>query len=572
MRSYIIAIAVLIGLSLIMSGSDVGLVVLMVTLGFGFPLVYSATGLFYALCAAPAVVLWEEGRSARAMGIALAALAIVAAAYAPGYFGRRQAELSARSLMSADHRPDAAIAATSLEIRRPENDYVGTFIGQNACGSECRAALAGSDLQWVRVTMDRPSGARGKADGAFYRALHGGDCAVPGSATPTNTAVCVVVAEDTREPAELTISFEDLQIAPTESAPWQLSRIASARTVVAVRSKGGDKQEVLKQTEVTYSVPIAPTVVGPRFSGMHSEGADFAPTWRTVNKITLAGVLGQLGYLNAAAASAKSKSPIQDDWRTSINDEMTREMIAVLDLPQTEPFNPQQMKPVSDWTMHARNVQEWTPDLIALLRRLARDRRIRTPTSFDQIFERQQEVTKALLPDVLDRIALDGINSDYTPARQAAYTFPRIDAALLKPEAARIIALLGQSNDGRASLLPAIGRLGVDPLPYLTPFSDDVSKRSFYAGNPRLIGACRSEKTWATELIEPLREELEAPQTPRDRDRRDLILKALTNLGDGDFARRRLSADADPSAKFLLRQIELDLKRPDPASSLCSGF
>jgi hypothetical protein len=572
MRIYIIAISVLIGLTLIMSGSDVGLAVVMLTLGLGFPLVFSATGLLYALCAAPAVALWEEGRSARATGLALAIFIIAGVAYAPNHFGLQQAERSARSLMSRDHTPNAAVAAASLEIRRPENSYDGTFIGQDACGAECRAALAGGVLQWVRVVMDRPSSVRGVTNGAFYRALHGPDCAIPGGAIPTASAVCVVVAEDTRAPAELTISFEDLPLAPTKPAPMQLSRITSARAVVAFRSIGGEPQEVLRRTEVTYTVPVAPTLVGPRFDGMHSEGVDFAPTWRTVNKITLAGVLAQLGYPSAATADAMPKPSFGDDWRTGVNDEMTREMIAVLDLPRTEPFNPQQMKPVSNWIGHARNVKDWTPDLVALLRRVARDRRIREPTSFGGVFASRPEVTEALLPDVLDRIAEDGINNDYTPAREAAYTFPILDAALLKPYAARIVGLLEQSNDVRAILLPAIGRLGVDPLPYLTPFSDDLSKRSSYSTNPRVVGACRAEKTWAPELIGPLREELESSQALRDRDRRNLILKALVNLGDGDFARQLLGADADADAKFLLHRIEQDSKRPNPADWLCSAF
>ena len=572
MGFYIIAIAILSGLTLIMSGSDVGLMVVMGTLGFGFPLVFSATGLLYALASAPAVALWEEGRSARATGLALAVVLIAAAAFAPDHFGRRQAERSAQGLMSADHGPDAAVAAASLEIRRPENDYDGIFIGQDACGPECRAALASGALQWVRVTMDRPSGSRGKANGAFYRALHGSDCAVPGGATPSDTTVCVVVAEDTRAPAELTISFEDLPLSPQESVPMQLSRITSARTVVAFRSTGGEQQEVLKQTEVTYSVPVAPTLVGPRFDGMHSEGVDFAPKWRTVNKITLAGVLEQLGYPSAAATDATSKQKIQDDWRTNIDDVGTREMIAVLDVPQTEPFTPQQMKPVSDWIMHARNVREWTPDLLALLRRIVRDRRIRAPIFVDQIFASKPSVATALLPDVLDMIALEGITNDYTPARQIAYTFPRIDPQILKPQAARIVALLGKGGGVEAILLPAVGRLGVDPLPYLTPFSDDISKRSIYSASPRVLGACRSEKPWASELVGSLRAELGASQAPRDRDHRNLILKALANLGDHDFVTQRLEAEANPDSERLRKEIENDLKRPDATDWLCNGF
>jgi hypothetical protein len=562
MRLYGVLVVVLVALTALMAQSDIATIVLFMTSGLGVPLVFGATGLFYALCAFPAPLLWRTGARGRVTGIVLAAAFVAGAAFGPGYFGRMQAERQAQVVRRADFIQAASSAGSSLEIHRPARSYDGTFTSEEACAEECRAVLLSGAVQWVRIIMIDDVGSRKEETSTFYRALRGGDCAVPGAA-PSDTAICVVMTADTHEKAEMTIEFEktNLDSEKIETAP--LAVFKSTRSVLAHRMQGEETSEVLHQTEVMFETPYAPTIWGPQFEGLHSHSVGLIRTAQRINPITLRGVLTQLGYSNAPAAGAAPLASTPKNWRESINDGMTREMLAVLDLPQTEPFNQQQMKPIFDWIMYARAVREWTPDLIALLRRFVRDRRVRAPTFFDQIFERVPIVTTSLLPDVLDMIETDGIGRDYTPARQAAYTFQQLDPEILKPEATRILALLDRGRDVKAILLPAIGRLGVDPLPYLTPFNADITDPSPYSPSAHVIGACRADKQWAAELIDPLREALHTTTstTRAEREHRKMILKTLENSGDHDFVKQELAKDSDLDSTRLQSRIDHDTKR-----------
>jgi len=243
--------------------------------------------------------------------------------------------------------------------------------------------------------------------------------------------------------------------------------------------------------------------------------------------------------------------------------------VAVLDLPQSKPFNAQQAKPIFDWIMYARQVKDWTPDLLALLRRIARDQRLRTPTDFDQIFERNGAVTNALMPDILDMIDADGIGQNYTVARQVAYTFPRLDPSYLQPHASEILALLDRDQNVREILLPAIGRIGVDPLPYLLPFSADMQS-SPYQSSPRVLGACFAEKKWAPVLIVALRDAYHSGSARVDRGYVEMVLKALANLGDQDFVEQELASNTKIDQVRLRSKIDRYSKNSNPPNGLCT--
>src|SRR5882672_10148152 len=101
--------------------------------------------------------------------------------------------------------------------------------------------------------------------------------------------------------------------------------------------------------------------------------------------------------LIAAAELADAAPPRHRTWEDGIDAGMNREVEAVLNLSQVGRFNDDQSRVISDWLRAARQVKDWTPDQQALLRRIALDQRIRVPTDFDQIFERNREVAEALL-------------------------------------------------------------------------------------------------------------------------------------------------------------------------------
>jgi hypothetical protein len=569
MRAYLIAIAALAGLTLLMAGQDIGLIVLFGTMGIGFPLVFAATGLFYGLCAAPLVVFWSAGGRARAAGITATLVLVVFTALAPHYFGQYAAAAAAAVLRASDHMPREQVGASTLELRRPAESYDGTFADQRACGIECRTLLSTGQARWMRVVKVKQYTAQTVISSTFHRALHGKECAAPGGDSNDN-AVCVVDVADPGDPASLVIDFVNPIGSGEGVALTPFASIARRRAVVVRTGPTDQGSETMRQTEITVETPIRPALFGPAIQSGHSGGVDAVRDDYTINPLTLGGVLTRLGYSLRPTGGAPSRLT-EAQFQTPVDDSMTREMIAVLDLPVDTPFNDQQMAVLFSWIQHARHVKEWTPDLIAVLRRFVRDRRVRRPTFFYQIFAGRPEVAEALLPDVLDMIEIDGIGKDYTPAREAAYRLGDIDAALLVSHASRIVALLDKSPDVRAILLPIVGRLGVDPLAYLTPILTDRTSPSPYSFYPRVIGACRADPQWAKELINPLREAYRdtTGELGNDQHYRGLVLKALANLGDRDFVEHELSTSDRINAKQLRIAIDSALSGKDPGRWLC---
>jgi hypothetical protein len=119
--------------------------------------------------------------------------------------------------------------------------------------------------------------------------------------------------------------------------------------------------------------------------------------------------------------------------------------------------------------------------------------------------------------------------------------------------------------------LPIVGRIGVDPLPYLTPVLADRTSPSAYSFYPRVIGACRADPQWATELISPLREAYRdtAGERGDDQHYRGLLLKALANLGDRDFVEHELITSDRINSKQLPIAIDSALSGKNPGRWLC---
>jgi hypothetical protein len=288
----------------------------------------------------------------------------------------------------------------------------------------------------------------------------------------------------------------------------------------------------------------------------------FAQLNDTSHAISLRRTLVTLGLIPAAKL-ADATPPRRRSWEDGIDAGMSRVVEAVLNLSQVGPFNDDQARVISDWLTAARQIKNWAPDQLALLRRIALDQRIRVPTNLVQIFERHREVAEALLPDMLDLLEAHGVTNDYTAERQAAYTFDRIDPDLLAPYAQRILALREKDGKLRSILLPAVGRLGVDPSSYLLPIGYDIEGVGLRY--PRVHAACVAEMRWAPMLIAGLRDALSenAPiQTP-DISRAsfgEAALRALANLGDAEFVRRYLAQRGDADAKRLAQRIDYELK------------
>ncbi|HEY2135911.1 MAG TPA: hypothetical protein VGH49_08475, partial [Xanthobacteraceae bacterium] len=456
----------------------------------------------------------------------------------------------ARSLSADDHVPATPPALQSLEIRRPANAYDNTTFEDNtACGPECRAVLAAGRVGWVRVAM-LGSPERSTVYRRSTAAECGGDTTGKLVALP---ASCVLIADDPGGGADLVIRFDGVAKFETRTGAFVTWR--RPQSITATRLEGGKGVEILRQTGAVVEIPPIPAFIVARH---------FAQVSDTRHAVSLRRALVTLGLVPAAEL-ADGTAPRQRTWRDGIDAGMNREVEAVLNLSQVGPFNDDQARVITDWLMAARQVKDWAPDQQALLRRIVLDRRMRTPAFFDQIFERHRDVTEALLPDMLDLLEAHGAAEDYAPERQAANTFARIDPALLAPYAQRILALREKDSKLRVILLPVVGRLGVDPSPYLLPIGRDIV---------RVRAVCLAETRWVALFIPGLREAVSEKEGTQKLDISRVsfgaaALRTLAKLGDAEFVRQYLAQRDDADAKSLARRIDYELKHQSDTDSPC---
>jgi hypothetical protein len=545
-RGYDRALAIL-GLATIAMADDQRITAVMwLTLGLGIPLIFVGTVFAYGLCARSAVRSWSGPPSQRVPAVVFSAVAVMALAVLPGLVGRMQAHFGVLSLRANDHVPAKPPALQSLEIRRPASSYDGTFEDITGCGPECRSVLAAGRVGWVRVAM------LGSADSStVYRRADAGECG--GDPKLVLPMSCVLIADDPGGVADLVITFDE--VAKFEAGRGTFVTWQAARSVIATRLEGGKGVEILRQTGAVVEIASIPAFI----MAMH-----FAQLNDTGHAISLRRTLVTLGLIPAAKL-ADATPPRHRTWEDGIDAGMNREVEAVLNLSQVGRFNGDQSRVISDWLRAARQIKNWEPDQLALLRRIALDQRIMVPTDFDQIFERHREVAEALLPDILDLLEAHGVTNDFTAEQQAAYTFARIDPDLLAPYAQRILALREKAFRLRSILLPAVGRLGVDPSSYLLPIAHDIEG---------VRAACFAEIRWAPMLIPGLRDVVSANAQIQKPDISygsfgEAALKALAKQGDAEFVRQYLAQRGDADAKRLAQRIDYELNRPRGRDSLC---
>lgn len=289
------------------------------------------------------VVLWPAGGRARLAGILASIVLVVFTALAPYYLGQYAADAAAAALRAPDHLPTEPVGASTLEIRRAAESYDGTFTDQRGCGIECRTLLSTGQARWVRVVEVKQFSAQTLTSSTFHRALHGKECAAQGGDL-NDSAVCVVDAADPGDPANLIVDFIN-PIASEASVPLSLFATVVRKRTVVVRTGNTDQaSEPMRQTEITVETPIRPSLFGPAIQWGHSSGVDTLRDTYKINPLTLGGVLTRLGYSLRPTGGVPSRLA-EAQFRTPVDDSMTREMIAVLDLPGDAPFNDQQMAP-----------------------------------------------------------------------------------------------------------------------------------------------------------------------------------------------------------------------------------
>ena len=141
--------------------------------------------------------------------------------------------------------------------------------------------------------------------------------------------------------------------------------------------------------------------------------------------------------------------------------------------------------------------------------RIIREYRFLGPSDMNQVFKRNPDVARVLLPVALDVLENNRHAVDYrhlhTPAHAIAYRLDSIDSEILQPHADQIIKL----SKHYESVVDVLGRLDRDPLPYLLPLAypqrrlvlGSKEERGLHA---RLNGACLADEKWKPALLPEL--------------------------------------------------------------------
>lgn len=582
--------------SAVMGNHDLALTIVYVTMGLGALLLFSGTLLLYGACLLPVVLVWESSTGVKIIAGLISIAIALAVSYFPGNWAKRQATIAAQSLAKSDIAPDKPILANTLEIRRSQNRYNNVFHLKEPCGLECKALLASGKMQWIRVVM--VDGRRktkknpNTQTSTFYQRASGDKCKTPGSSNAAKTS-CVLMSADNQKKAQLVLEFK---LGKAKELKGKLETFSYAwkgwiRSTAKLR-KAGKLETIYKKTESILDVVTIPAIIfRPVSPNGSASSMGFAKSKARFNTVSLRQTLSALGYMlpptpkPEPGISEKIKQQVfnrekpgrkrkMQGWEYGLNDELNRELISVLDLPGSEEFNQQQHEIVFRWVIHARVVKKWTPDLLALIVRVVRDKRIIRPTFIDQIFARNADVAQTLIPHIVEMMDDSNVASNPTPARTAAYRFENADPALLKPYASKILKLIEKKGPARKVLLPSIGRLGINPAPYLFPLDVKDFDNSF---QQRIKAACRSQPQWEKYLVPELRVSLELLKSQDKKIRQNIrsfdlvtkMSKALAKLGDFAFVRNKLNSGEFGDQKGLVQSILRDLDSKYPANKLC---
>lgn len=557
---------------------DLAITIVWVTFGLGIPLVCAATFPPYMVALLPVVAALPSRRAAL---LALPVSAILALAWAlgPNFVSNRQAETAAAALARADLDATAQYTGLplprSLEIRRPKDyDYRlrNGILPPQQCTYPCAELLMSGQVAWVRIVTvsyhrDRLGrAAREVTSSTFYKVAEGPDCAAPGVSGEVPAGRCVVFAQDDGEVAALVAELtEKLGISRIKVEKRALFSPIGERMLTLKRRDGDQEKPLLSQTEFHFRIVREGSFLTPGLGGVGQVGqlASFAIRGQVYNAIDMAMDLRRVGYdvpprpeVQRRSVSQRCCEPPSDDDALAV--------ISALDLPSDHKFSDEEARTIRNWVWGARSYKEWPAERIALLRRIVRDPRVTFDTRFGDVFARHEAVTKALLPDVLDLAAKMSPDGSDT-ARSAAIRMSKVDPAILKPYAERILGYVRQGGAAGQAMLGAVGRLGIDPSPYLLPL--EAAKGDY--DHARLHAACKSELRWGPVLIPHLRALVTERALAEKRVKIESVLRTLLRFGDRDFVMAAIDRSNWDKAGHLRRLLDSQFSKFGPSERLC---
>ena len=305
-------------------------------------------------------------------------------------------------------------------------------------------------------------------------------------------------------------------------------------------------------------------------------GSRISPVREDISKDSklLKKVMLELGY---EFSSAKPIVKRQQVWIGKSGDGpstgLTREVVSTLDLPGKKPFNRLHSTPIKYWIEALARMDSIQPYQLELLSRVVMDIRFSGPSRIKQILKKPS-VARALLPVALNTLEASKhageFKYNFTIAHQIAHQLDAMNREFLRPHSKQIAALSKRYN----SVRDVVGRLDIDPTPYLLPLEYPntliISKSAERDLSSKLRGACMADDKWSFILIPELQKAADNAPVPKGPgegysdplEYRLKLANVLARYGDLDRAKALL---LKPPSKNTLKNLE---SRSNPNFSL----
>ncbi|MBL4892611.1 MAG: hypothetical protein JKX91_12485 [Rhizobiaceae bacterium] len=492
--------------SLIFSIEDVAILAVIYTGGLALPLWYSSTVFMYLVAIYPLTKLGRSFQKNIGM-VVLTAISLAIVTVGPWVVSYVQ-ESKIRLVSTTFVKPmDRTTRPRTLEIRRPVNfnERFGNLVFEEAtCGLICRALIKNGEVDWIRVFILEPKLRPGYSFSLTSKTLFVAgksreECEVPGGSKPI-VYPCVLIRPDHGKPAGLIVQIDEKSSTRADG-----TSIIGWRKLTAKRPDEGGDDLVFNQEEHHIMRYVVPTIIRPRFSGMHSKGYEVARYEVQLNPIDYRKMYKSIGY-NVLEQPGAPKFKILDkkrNWKTEPTDQQIRDVISVLDSPNDKPFNAVQVKVVNNWLLGANYYSDWTDERMEIIRRILHDSRIGNNGATSQIFKKPA-VSKALFGEALNLLLNGDENVMRGPVRSFVFSMLVMKKELVASHRELMVRILREKPYGKHYnvLLYTAAWAGENPTPFFDKLEGQRAERT------RIFSLCLVTPLGQDSTLTGLRERL----------------------------------------------------------------
>ncbi|MBL1405797.1 MAG: hypothetical protein COC00_007425 [Rhizobiales bacterium] len=393
----------------------------------------------YWFCFLPIVLLWK---SKRLIGVGLSGCCFLSAAYFPFLYEEFKFRRAAEIITQTDLSNTKDITPRTIAFFN-HTDFGGRFFKErDLCGSECRSLLLSESVDWVNVTSFFEI--KTKRHGVTFVLKKGDDCSVHYHRSHDDK--CIVIGPNPGEIAELEIHRD------YNRTNWGKEIIDHTFFLTEITASTNNEKmltRVYKQTDLSLYRISKPTRlylggdwVGASGVALGRENLDF-------NKISLDRTLRDLGYAIEKVLPRTSAH----EMKYGPDVRMSREVLAVLALPDTDFFSEGTSLPIINWVMAVNNLEKIEPYHVDYLKRIIKETRIVKPSDIFRVFSNHEKLRDELLPTVFDVLEKNDYSSykyQYMPARYILRNLDNFDRSVLMKYKTRLLKLADKYESFRS--------------------------------------------------------------------------------------------------------------------------